>query len=603
MTRNRLAAPVALLGILSGCSVRLLSTDAAPVTTNQCKVDGDCGGSAQCSSGACYATAGSLDEVLFEIVPEATSFTSGGLSFLSAESALGKGNRHLDVTLKPASFFAQIQVDDSSFPAGCIGIPSQPTPIEGVVQYIPSASGDFPAGSIAPTPITVGVAAHRDGTSGQAKLPLGTYDIYVQPNSPAPCALPPRMLRGIEVTANVNSAAPPATLTLPAPSALQGKVTRESGDPNESLAGWQVDLIEPQEGRVISTSAGWPEIGQIPVTSSNFSISYLPVTIAQGNTSSTGNAPNSSPILRMRPPASMAARAPTVYWALSAIDFDGDGSVNLNLSGVPTSSKLVTISGRVVGGSAGVPATLQFVSTSLAGAMGLTASFSQSVTTDASGAYTTALFPGDYKVVAAPSSAPAGSLAASPWAITTQDITVQTAPSQNVGVPLSAKRLVQGIALAGDGSTPALGSVVRAVPSVLTDWAGVWRSALAQTPIVPGGATVGVSSADGSFALSLDPGTFDLSVEPADGSNFAAWVWPHAQIAAPSSGGVMAIAPRLPYPIRVEGNLDDGTSPLSNALLRAYAKVPGGTAVTKVGDTRTDSAGHYILLLPPGFGP
>jgi hypothetical protein len=130
----------------------------------------------------------------------------------------------------------------------------------------------------------------------------------------------------------------------------------------------------------------------------------------------------------------------------------------------------------------------------------------------------------------------------------------------------------------------------------------VWHGALAQTPTVPNGANIGVSQVDGSFSLPLDPGMFDLSVQSVDGSSFAWWVWPQALVGAPSStGDVLAVSPRLPFPVPMEGTLSDGKQPLANALVHAYAKVPGGAAVTKVGDTRTDSSGHYLLLLPPGF--
>ncbi|HEY3593125.1 MAG TPA: hypothetical protein VGL13_04605, partial [Polyangiaceae bacterium] len=109
---------------------------------------------------------------------------------------------------------------------------------------------------------------------------------------------------------------------------------------------------------------------------------------------------------------------------------------------------------------------------------------------------------------------------------------------------------------------------------------------------------------DASFALPLDTGTFDIVVQPPDGANFAWWVWPQAQISVPSSGSdTLPIAPTLPFPVAVEGNLDDGTAPLPNAIVHAYAKVAGGSTVSKVGDARTDASGHYVLLLPPSFGP
>jgi hypothetical protein len=46
-----------------------------------------------------------------------------------------------------------------------------------------------------------------------------------------------------------------------------------------------------------------------------------------------------------------------------------------------------------------------------------------------------------------------------------------------------------------------------------------------------------------------------------------------------------------------------GPRALRGAAVRAYAKVPMGTGVAKVGDTRTDDTGHYLLRLPPNFAP
>jgi hypothetical protein len=261
----------------------------------------------------------------------------------------------------------------------------------------------------------------------------------------------------------------------------------------------------------------------------------------------------------------------------------------------------VTVNGRVTGAGSGVPTTLQFLSISLDGTRGLTASFNPSVTADAAGAYTTTLFPGRYKVVAAPSSGLAGAASgdAQKWAITTEELTVQAGSDLRHDVILSPKRLVQGVASAGTPSGPAFGATIEAVPTLLPSNMGVLKGALAQTPILPDAASATVSSVDGSFSLLLDPGTFDLSARPSDDSKFAWWVSPRVEIVASPSAGPPMLTPHLPFPVALQGVLEDSNQqPLGNAVVRAYAKTARGTGVVKVGDARTDATGHYLLSLP-----
>jgi hypothetical protein len=606
---NRLTCLFLTAATVSACSVKLVTSGEGRVTTNQCKVDSDCGASANCSAGACFAKSGSIDDVLFEMIPDA-QLTGGPLSYLSPQSNVSHGDRSVDITLQPVSFNTTIHVDNTNLPSDCATPPSFEA-IEGTVEFSQAnVIGGFSTYGLSTVPMTFSVVEHSSSGGNafaQTTVSPGTYDIYIQPKSPASCPLAPRMIRGVEVSSNPLSSTAPVTLNLPAPLELRGTVARQSNLSSETLAGWHVDLIEPQDGRVISTTSGWPP--GTPLYRSNFSIDYQPVAAIDGSSSPNGDLASNSLILRILPPDSMVARAPTVYWALSAIDWDGDGAVSLDLSGIPTSDELVAVSGTVRTASGDpVPSTIQFLSKTLDGTMGLTASFTQSTSTDANGAFKTALFPGDYRIVAAASQSATGTGATaradSPWAITTDDVTIRAGSTQSVDVALSAKRVLQGKALIAGTSTPALGAIVQALPAVLPDRVGVWRGALAQTPIVPAGANVAVSQLDGSFVLSVDPGMFDLSVSPSDSSNFASWVWPHAQVAAPSSNSdTLVVTPRLSFPVAVEGNLDDGSQPLPNAVIRAYAKVAGGSGVTKVGDTRTDAAGHYVLLLPPSFGP
>jgi hypothetical protein len=310
-----------------------------------------------------------------------------------------------------------------------------------------------------------------------------------------------------------------------------------------------------------------------------------------------------------------------VYWDLAAADINGTGQCSLDMSGLPAPAGLIDVSGQVrsgTGESAGVRSNLQFFSVSLDGAMGLTASFNESILTDDAGSYTTKLFAGQYRVVAIPvAPGPDGQVVLLPTtpgsppppAITEAQATIAGNSNQAVDVVLFPKSVVAGRALAGPGSSPALRATLEADPAILPGQGGVLKGALAQTPVLPQSASTFITDAKGDFTLPLDPGDFDLSLRPPDASNFAWWVRPSSHVAPPdATGQVISIAPRLPFPVPLEGiisvpDANGGRTPLRNAAVRAYARVPTGTGVARVGDARTDDFGRYRLRLPPGFGP
>jgi hypothetical protein len=605
-----------------GCGVEFLSDDLPEPVSNECKVDTDCGANAICTNGACFARSGVIDEVLLEVVPEANS-SSGGLSFLSRQTGVQHGDRMRDVPLPNRStFVAQVVINGADVPMGCPYLTTGKPTISARVEFSRT-------GAVAGAPIlglnTVSVVVDTTQMLGawnvNTSLVPGMYDVYIQPAVTSTCQIPPRILRGVTVAEQVEASAPPATLELPTPPTLQGKVQRMGG----TLVGWQVDIIEPQEGRVISTSAKLgPTDGPSPIT--NFSISYQPPARVTGISSVGWAAGSSGPLIRISPPADIADKAPTVFWDLAAAaipgaDVNGVAQCNLDMSGLPAPAQLIDVAGQVrsgAGDQAGVRSNLQFFSLGLEGAMGLTASFNRSILTDADGRYTAKLFPGQYRVVAIPvAPGPDGQVAmgqpasgtSPPAAITEAQAKISNDSTQPVDVVLFPKTVVAGLALAGRSSDPALRATFEADPSILPGQGGVLRGALAQTPVLPQSASTMIIDAAGAFTLPLDPGDFDMSLRPPESSNFAWWVRPSTHVAPPDTAGqAMSIFPRLPFPVPLEGVITVADAmgvraPLRNAAVRAYAKVPMGSAVTKVGDARTDDTGRYRLRLPPSFGP
>src|SRR5262249_35410404 len=151
-----------------------------------------------------------------------------------------------------------------------------------------------------------------------------------------------------------------------------------------------------------------------------------------------------------------------VYWDLAAADLAGDGHCNLDMSGVPSTSALVAVSGQIQGATDTDPTTpfparanLQFSSIRLDGADGLTAAFTRSVMTDDAGNYSTKLFPGLYRVVILPASGPdvvppstsdpsLTGAATIPWAIDEEKWTITSSPLAGLNAILRPKRSVTG---------------------------------------------------------------------------------------------------------------------------------------------------------------
>jgi hypothetical protein len=612
------------------CSVEFRNASAPETVSNSCSVDADCGTNATCTGGLCFSKSGVIDEVLLEVVPDANS-SAGGLSFLSMQTGVMQGDRARTVALPgQTTFITQVLANGTDLQAaGCKDfVATGAQTIQARIEFSRvGAIGGVPILGLNSVPVTIDTTMNAGGWNAMASLLPGTYDIYIQPLVADPnCEIAPRILRGVDIP-QVDPSVPPATLALPTPATLYGKVQRTSkpGD-TTSLEGWTVDVIEPQEGRVISTVA---KLGStLSSMMTNFVVRYERLATPPTSTSTQGSTPAAGPLIRISPPSGMTDSAPVVYWDLAAADLAGDGHCSLDMSGVPSSSTLVDVSGQILGNGDAVqgkpvPANLQFYSVSLDGADGLTAAFNRLVATDETGHYATQLFPGQYRVVVIPAASPGANIvappsmvqgspqpmgaAALPWAIQEEQWTI-TAGALTLDATLRQKRTVAGSVFAGASTEPdAPGAAINAIPTILPSQVGALKGALAQVPILPQNASISVGP-DSTFSLPLDPGDFDISVRTPDSSNFAWWVWPSAHIALPDANdSTTTIEPHIPFPVPLEGviTVPDATGaamPLRSAAVRAYAKVPSGTGVTKVGDTRTDDMGRYRLRLPPSFG-
>jgi hypothetical protein len=610
---------VFLLCLAQGCSVKLLDELNEDSLTNTCTVDADCGPGATCSpEHTCFSRQGMIDEVTLEIRPNPASSPYGGLSYLSAQANLSHGDSARNIPLPPTAKIeaGQVQSDAADLPAfpDCPYVGKDKVSIDARIEFtrISKVKG-VPILGIPSEPLQV-VTEQRtkgDPTSGWifgVSLVPGTYEVYIQPANSPTCSIAPRVLKDVEIAPGptVDPRVPPTTLDLGTPIKLSGTVQRLGG----TLVGWEVSVVDPEKGRTISTTARLGDTNAAQI-STNFEIVYQPVTSAAPSDGTAKPSALSPPFIQITPPKDMPA--PTVLWDLSGADIDGDGHVSLDMSAIADEHHLVQVSGHVLGeAGAGFPATVRFFSSKLEGSKGLVATYFQAAKAGADGLFEAWLFPGDYRVTAIPDPPPGvdmsapyepagGGTAASPWAITEAAWTIGKDGTQSRDLTLYRKRRVQGMGSAA-GSEPAIGATLEASPSLIADQLTVLRGALAQTPLLPPNASSSLT-ADGTFGLWLDPGTFDMSLRSPASSNYAWWVSVTRPIAqSPAEEPIVLENVRLAIPVPLEGQMSEPSGlPLRNAVVRAYAQVPGGTSVAQVGETRTDEMGHYRLGLPIDF--
>jgi hypothetical protein len=602
------------LGVLTlasaACSVDTLQPESRPAVVNSCKANTDCGNGV-CTDGACYSRSGEIDEVLLEIVPEATS-PFGGVSFLSMQDGLRRGVRNRAIQLSgPVTFPVQVLVNGESLHASCPYLRTGKPSVAARIHFIRTGSvgGVSVAGLSNRFSVTVDTEPNTTGGfSKNVALVPGFYDIYAEPVAYPNCQIAPKLWRGVDVARDgqIVGWAPPATLELPKPITLNGRVTRQWG----TLADWQVDVVDPLDEKVISTSA---KLGATTDTSpvTNFEINFHPPEhfVTMLGTSSTNNRGATEPLIRLKPPKALASTVPTVYWDLAGLGGVVTAAVNLEVSSLPTPDQLVTVSGQVRG-TTGVPvrATVKFLNSTSKQGLSI---FGSAVTTDANGNYQAKLFHGEYRVIVIPDgatddgkAAPGANLARE-WALTVRQEIVGLEPTQVLDLAVLPVRFIDGMASAGRSGVVAQGATLEAAPVVARS-AGVVRAVI-DPAISPARASIPVSDETGKFRLVLDPGDYDISLRPAAASNFAWWILPRVTVFATDvPGHIGTLNPQLFYPVPLEGTItvsmpDKTSQPLRNATVQAYARSPRDSVVT-VGITRTDDTGHYYVGLPPDFG-
>jgi hypothetical protein len=569
---------------LGACSVsELENMSAAPKIVNTCEVDADCKTAnthrGTCGSGMCIASSGDIDTAFLEVIPPASAYWGAGDSFLVALDSLSHGDWARDISLpKHASITGRLTTS-----TGLLGEP----PSESCAQifdpstqslrvHLELSRSDAALGLPALTVSANAEKAKNGGWEFKTSVPAGTYDVYATALSGCDADFPPLFAPG----QSLESGDVTFELHVGALSTLTGLVTppTKNTDQHVSLAGWQVSLVEPERGRVISTTRKLNDSNP-----TNFGIRYQPLT-------------NAAPLLQLTPPKDTVA--PVVFWDLSVLDLDGDGQVEPSLATLDLST--VQVSGSVVddGVNPVAGASVRIRSTQLLGAaQGLSARYETTTTSDGEGAISLPLLPGTYQVVATPPDREGLAIARTTW-------TIGRSPAHQAGrtVELPALPLLQGSVLDPVGSRPIEGIPVNVIPSTFGT-SRFFDRILDTAPLVPR-ATSGFTDDLGRFSVGVDPGIVDMSAQPRESSKFPWLVRARVEVPADPLGPMF-----VSFPVPVAGTLRDPSgNPVQQALLKVFALVdssspstPRGSptvGVLQVGEGRTDKLGHFTLLLP-----
>jgi hypothetical protein len=576
LTRSFLSSlPIAAALALAACTIPFHDLDDRQVNT--CASVDACGADAVCASAdegpVCASTKADLGGVIFEIRPAVDANFGAGTSYLIDPIAAGvplqssiSGPIEWSPTLPPLIRISPGQViclaDMSSIPAkveltrvsGFVGLP------EDTKTAIPEMGEDS------------SFAFHID-------VPPGVYNIYVEPEStpenPILCngaPVPPVFIARKDVAVD-------STFLLEVdPINLKG--TLKAPD-NNDLDGWTLRVVEKNTGRLISD-----------IQTITHEDPSAPVDINLHYNLTSGI----YPVLHLAPPPELVA--PSVFWDISTIDLWNKNVVALELSSLAVVPR--EVDGHVLDANASpVIATVTLQSTGLSGDTFNNAAYMIATETDADGYFKAKVPPGTYRVIAKPLEDKSLAVSEANWVI--PDDTTSCFCGQVVSVP--PKITLEGEVLVPDQGALLKASVV-ASPSLPPPVSYLDRQ-LGRAPELPREALGSVENS--TLSLSVDPGAFDFSIQPPEGSRYPWLVLSKLTVQpdsaeAPASVGTLTMA----HPVVVSGIVKDPFGVIvPGATIRAWLPVKndGGVSgtVIQIGDAVTDGSGRYTIYLPPSI--
>ncbi len=570
-----LAFGAILLALASGCGLPLAAE--LDALSNSCEASSGCGADGVCLNGMCVSTKADLTGLVLQVdIPAASRFAAGTSTLIDLSAQL-QGEQasgyyeSLNLVLKDTvELTAQFTL--SQVPEGCEGALGADNSVPISLQVTPSN-----------TPLGIPLTAYStesessDDNAIALNVPPGNYDLFFRPAISDPkCQVPPTLLKNFDLSNSqgliVNSKSLPKTL----------KGDFDAG----GLGDWTVELLEDTNGRTISTRVN-PE-GEEGKPAS-FLLQYWDDQVGKEGT---------DVVIRLTPPdEAKALGMPVMFWPLASVDLDNDGNVELNVNSL-ISAAAATGTGSVISTitKQGVPATIYIQSTSILAANGFV-SYKNTVNSDASGDFVVTLLPGSYRMVAVPSVGTDLAMTEATWDI----------PDDKFGngrtISVNPKTSLTGVALTPQGA-PAY-----EIPTLLAP-AGAEAETylygvLTASEVEPNSATT-VTGGNGSFALAVDPGMFDMSMQPPQASQMPWLVRPRVTIKSNEPNTTDLGTLPISNPVVLHGTLSSPFGEgIEHAVIRAWL-APESTSdneldrptAIQIAETTADENGRYTLLLP-----
>lgn len=464
-------------------------------------------------------------------------------------------------------------------------------PVDGFERTVFTASG---------LPTTIASVPADSGFDYEVYFALSSTIQYADPK----CELPPVLVRDVGMVAGRS-----LTLAWPSPKSitLDVQVQASAVASGSDLNGWQLDIIDPIQGRVlaipVTLGANTVDAKDSSLLDYKASVSYNPILSADSSP------PVGTELIRLQPPKGNAQ--PTYYVSMSGLNlFAGSNEAPLPINAVPTA---VSINGRVETADQALPlqAPIAFLSTGFSVSNGgIWADYTASTQSDANGQFNVSLPAGQYRVLVVPPGDGKHAVLDTQW-------TVQSAPSNQAGrllqVPVYSQ--VQGHIASSLPSSQS--ATIEATPTngLLVD-KSTQIVALRNSSSGARSASVIFQPQSNSFALPVDMGRFDFSLR----STSLPWIIsPGKDVVS----GTNTLSDWIfPLPVPWAGSLNVPTS--SNSAPSGSVQIPGAvirvyalrddtgavandpkkaSTIVQIGESRSEADGTFQLELPNGFQP
>lgn len=582
-------APFAIALSLVGCGLPL--EDSVAPYENTCTQSTDCGNSATCvatpNGNVCAAKSADLGAVYLEVRASDASDSAPSylfthvLSFDGSDYPLG-AVAEVDLQLPHLVQVTGSYEAPPDTPAPCMSPPMSGSTVGSIpVKVELRATTALPG-----VKSQISVLSDLDGEQHvfAAKVPPGSYDVYIEPEEQVGCPIvPPRFFpAGLVVPTDV------AKITFAPRAALLESVVAEIEVPeDQSLDGWYLDVVEPVYGRPISNRIvlGGPD-GAI-ITTEPITYNYTKDALLRLQ----------KPKAQLASETSQTAGELTIHWVLKSLDF-ANGKVQLFLRDLDAMP--IAVTGTVIGpGStgpiAGAKVTIQ--SKKLTGSANQNASYKFVTESADNGVISVNLVEGTYYVSVVPS-VPGVGMYFGEWDVN------EAGGGNGKGFELPPQPVLQATVFTagGDLASGAPAAAAASLPASQTYFDQVFGPL---SPL-PRQATGGVNQA-GKLSMAVDVGTLDFAVQIASETGFPWYVRPRLGVQDAAAAPLQDLGDiKVPYPAVVVGSVRSLSGSSSLALVRAW--VPAGeptgsdamsAPLVQIGSTIADSSGNFVLPLPP----